>query len=282
MQESSEQALFIRSLIVYWIPASAGMTNVARFTTLRIKKYAGFSLLELAIALMIVALLLGGMLNPLGAALETKQRARAELQLERIREALTGFAMINGYLPCPATTTDPNSDRYGLEDAACDSDPAAEGYLPWRTLGVPETDPWGLPRSAASDPFNGYWRYRVDRNFSNSGALVTIKSAQAENLTVVDGRGVLLTAPTETPVAIIYSTGANLAQDGKNTSFERAPCGNASGYDAGGGTACPDGEPLYQAGDVSGVGTTAAFDDILVWLSRPRLFNRMVSAGRLP
>ena len=98
----------------------------------------------------------------------------------------------------------------------------------------------------------------------------------------MDGRGVLLTAPTETPVAIVYSTGANLAQDGENTPFERAPCGNASGYDPGAGTACPDGEPLYQGGDVSGAGSNAEFDDILVWLSRPRLFNRMVTAGRLP
>ena len=77
------------------------MTNVARFTTLRIKKYAGFSLLELAIALVIVALLLGGMLNPLGAALETKQRARAELQLERIREALDGIRHDKRLSPLP-------------------------------------------------------------------------------------------------------------------------------------------------------------------------------------
>ena len=239
-------------------------------------------MLELAIALMIVALLLGGMLNPLGAALETKQRARADLQLQRIREALTGFAMVNGYLPCPTTTTDPASNSYGLEDTACDSEPAAEGYLPWRTLGVPETDPWGLPRSAASDPFNGYWRYRVDRNFSNSVALFTMRTAQADNLTVVDARGMLLTAPTETPVAIVYSTGANLVQDEENARFEGAPCGNPDGYNAGKGTSCPDGEPLYQGGDVSGTGRAATYDDMLVWLSRPRLFNRMVTAGRLP
>ena len=238
--------------------------------------------MELAIALMIVALLLGGMLNPLGAALETKQRARADLQLQRIREALTGFAMVNGYLPCPTTTTDPAGNSYGLEDTACDSEPTAEGYLPWRTLGVPETDPWGLPRSAASDPFNGYWRYRVDRNFSNSAALFTMRTAQADNLTVVDARGMLLTAPTETPVAIVYSTGANLAQDGENARFEGAPCGNPDGYNAGKGTSCPDGEPLYQGGDVSGTGSAATYDDMLVWLSRPRLFNRMVTAGRLP
>ena len=29
-----------------------------------------------------------------------KQRARAGVELEGIREALLGFAMINGYLPC--------------------------------------------------------------------------------------------------------------------------------------------------------------------------------------
>ena len=232
--------------------------------------------------LMIIALLLGGMLGPLGAALDTRQRAKAALELEQIREALTGFAMINGYLPCPATTTDPHNDRYGLEDAVCDGDPAAEGYVPWRTLGVPEVDPWGLPRSAAAEPFIGYWRYRVDRNFSNSAALFRINTAPAENLTVVNHRDQLLTAPTETPVAIIYSTGANLTPDGANATFEGAPCGNASGYKPAGSSACPDGEPLYQAGALAQAGTPTAFDDLLVWLSRPRLFNRMVSAGRLP
>ena len=239
-------------------------------------------MVELTIALLIIALVLGGMLNPLGAVLEAKKRARVVLQLERIKEALTGFAMINGYLPCPTTTTDPDSDRYGLEDAACDTDPAAEGYLPWRTLGTPEVDPWGLPRSETDDQFNGYWRYRVDRNFSNAAALISLNTAQADNLTVVNGQGMLLTAPTETPVAIVYSTGANLRTNGENDRFEAGVCGNPDGYDAGTGTSCPDGEPLYQAGDVSGTGSAATFDDMLVWLSRPLLFNRMVSADRLP
>lgn len=239
-------------------------------------------MLELAIALMILALVLGGMLSPLGSLLGTRQRAEAGVELEKIREALLGFAMINGYLPCPTTTADPGNDRYGLEDSACSSDPGAEGYLPWRTLGVIETDPWGTPRNAVTDPFHGYWRYRVDRNFSNAGALFTMKTALAENLTVINSRGMLLTAPTETPVAIIYSTGSNLKQDGENFTFEGATCGNTSGHDTGGGTACPDGEPLYEGGNLSGTGSSATFDDVVVWLSRPRLFNRMVTAGRLP
>lgn len=239
-------------------------------------------MLELAIVLVIIALALGGMLTPLGSLLGSRQRAEAGIELERIKEALVGFAMIHGYLPCPTTTADPDDAMYGLEDAACGSDPGTEGYIPWRTLGVSEVDPWGIPRNATTDPFTGYWRYRVDRNFGNSGESFTMKTALAENLSVVNSGGKLLTAPTETPVAIIYSTGANLTQDGENASFEGAPCGNTGGYDAGRGTSCPDGEPLYQGGDVSGAGATAAFDDIVVWLSRPRLFNRMVTAGRLP
>ena len=231
---------------------------------------------------MIIALVLGGMLNPLGSLLEGRQRAEAGAGLERIKEALVGFAMINGYLPCPTTATDPNSVDYGLEAAGCSTDPAEEGYLPWRTLGVTEVDPWGLPRTNDGGPFNGYWRYRVDRNFSNSGTLFTMTTALTENLTVADSRGNLLTAPTETPVAIIYSTGANLTADGENADFEGATCGNAGGYNPGGSTICPDGEPLYQGGDAVGTGSMATFDDIMVWISRPRLYNRMVTAGRLP
>ncbi|MCY4154212.1 MAG: type II secretion system protein [Gammaproteobacteria bacterium] len=245
-------------------------------------KEAGFSLLELAIALMIMALLVGGMLNPLSATLEAKRRARAQLELEQIREALLGFAMINGYLPCPTTSADPAVEAYGLADPVCNGEPAAEGYLPWRTLGVPEVDPWGLPRHATTDPFNGYWRYRVDRNFADAAALITLGAAPDDNLSITDPRGLLLTAPTETPVAIIYSAGANLQPDGENTSFEGAPCGNPGGYAPGGSATCPDGEPHYQGGDMYGVGADATFDDMLIWLSRPLLFNRLVAAGRLP
>ncbi len=90
-------------------------------------------------------------------------------------------------------------------------------------------------------------------------------------LPVQDERGGLLTAPTEPPAAVIYSTGANLRPDGAN----------AAGYNPGGGTACLDGEPLYQGGAPNNL-AAAPFDDLVVWLSRPRLYYGMVAAGRLP
>ena len=248
----------------------------------RPKAQRGFTLLELTLVLLIITLALTATLSPLRTMLEGKRRMQAATELERIREAMLGFAMINGYLPCPGTTANPAADDYGLEDASCDTDATAEGYLPWRTLGVKAVDPWGLIRSAEADPFNGYWRYRVDRNFSDSTTPFTLQTTQEDNIMIVDNDNNLLTSATERPVAVIYSTGANRGQDGHNGTYEAAVCGNTGGYNRGTGTACPNGNPLYQGGDLVGVGAEAAYDDILIWISRPLLFNRMVTAGRLP
>ena len=63
----------------------------------------GFSLLELAIVLLIVGLLLGGLIMPLGSRMDQQRIDTTRQQLEQIREALTGYALANDALPCPAT-----------------------------------------------------------------------------------------------------------------------------------------------------------------------------------
>ena len=251
---------------------------------MRRSRQHGFTLLELTLVLLIVSLALTVTLAPLSAMRDGKLRAQTRAELERIREAVLGFAMINGYLPCPSVETDPASDAYGLANTACDDPAAAEGYLPWRDLGVKAVDPWGLTRSAASEPFNGYWRYRVDRAFSDATMPFDLDTNLKDKIMVADHHGNSLTSPSERPVVVIYSTGANRAQDGRNASYEAASCGNLTGYaPRSGSVACPDnGNPLYQGGAPVGLGAEAEFDDILIWISRPLLFNRMVSAGRLP
>ena len=74
-----------------------------------------------------------------------------------------------------------------------------------------------------------------------------------------------LTSSTESPVVIIYSTGFNLVADGLNETFNTS----------------------YESGDVNNLdrdndGTEDEFDDMMVWLTRPLLYNRMVSSVRLP
>ena len=218
----------------------------------------GFTLLELTIVLIIVALLAGGSLLSLTASRDSFKEAEAQKQLAAISDALLGFAIINGRLPCPTSTTDPASPNYGVEDADCTT--THEGYLPWKSLGVPETDPWGSKRSTATEAFSGYWRYRIDSTFTTTLTLASALSASA--LVVHNAAGNTLTETgNNSPVAIIYSTGHDLLPNGKNI-------------------ADPIGDPndqVYQAGERS-----PAFDDMLVWISRPVLFNRLISAGKLP
>lgn len=218
----------------------------------------GFSLIELAVAVLVIALLLGSILVPLGTQVEQRKISDSRKALEEIREALIGFAIINGRLPCPDTDSDPAAAGYGLEEATCSADPVTEGYLPWKTLGVAEMDAWGLKRTAAASPRLGDWRYRVDRNFASAFTLTTAFGADA--LTVRDSSGTALTSSSERPVAIVFSAGANTAADGQNALASFEP---TSG--------------IYQA-DVP----SATFDDIVIWISRPILFNRMVAAAKLP
>jgi type II secretory pathway pseudopilin PulG len=212
-------------------------------------------MIELAVVLFIIGLVLGSILVPLATQVEQRKISDTRRALEEIREALTGFAIINGRLPCPDTDTDPTNVNYGLENSPCSAAPTAEGYLPWKTLGVTEMDAWGIKRTAVGSPRIGDWRYRVDRDFAVTFTLTT--GFGADSLTVRDSAGTALTS-TERPIAIVFSAGPNTVPDGQNAIFEAT---NA----------------FYQA-DVP----SPTFDDILIWISRPILFNRLVSAGKLP
>ena len=235
------------------------------------KSCRGFTLVELAMVLFVVSLLLGGLLVPLATQIEARQRSDAEEQLERIREALIGFAIINGRFPCHTTTTDPASASYGEENLPCDT-LTTDGILPWKTLGLNNgLDPWGVQRTAPTDAWTGHWRYRARINFISQFTLNTPVDAPpspADKLCVFDTDGNLLVSVSETPVVIVYSTGANKTAEGLNATYEATSTS----------TNCVTNTPItYQGGAAS-----ANFNDITIWLTRPLLFNRMVSAGVLP
>lgn len=228
----------------------------------------GFSLMEMAIVLTIVGILMAGLLPTLSGQLEQKRRSETVKQMSEIRDALMGFAIINGYLPCPTTVTDPSDATYGVAPASCTGNPSAEGILPWKTLGVSETDAWGSKREAAAASWNGYWHYRIDRNFAASS--VTLSTGfSSDKLSIVNNGGSLITpstsgctssAPTsECPIAIVFSTGPNTTADGQNASPNTEVPG------------------IFQSDTPS-----PTFDDITIWISRPQLFNRLVTAGKLP
>jgi prepilin-type N-terminal cleavage/methylation domain-containing protein len=117
----------------------------------------GFSLVELSVALFIIALLLGGALIPLSTQVDVRNTAETRRNLDSIREAIIGFAQANGRLPCPAAGTVPAGGTdaagrpAGVEQLSPTTLPPPStavcansfGVVPWTTLGVPETDSWG-------------------------------------------------------------------------------------------------------------------------------------------
>ena len=222
------------------------------------KLVKGFTLVEMAVVLVIAGLLLGGLLVPLSAQLEQRNISETRSSLGQIKDALIGFAILYGRLPCPSTEVNPANANYGLEDATCSGAAAADGYLPWKTLGVAETDAWGIKRTLPTSLWTGYWRYRVDRNFSSPTPFTLSTAFSADALMVRDNAGNNLASITERPIAIVVSTGKNVTPDGQNASYE--PVGG-----------------IYESNDLS-----ATFDDFVVWISRPQLMNRMVAAGKLP
>jgi prepilin-type N-terminal cleavage/methylation domain-containing protein len=219
----------------------------------------GFSLVELAVVVAIFGLLLSIMVIPLGTQIDQQRIAETERQLGAVHEALLGFAIANGRLPCPANgTVATGTAGAGTENkpgAAC---AAAEGVLPWATLGVPELDAWG-------------WRltYRVTPAFADdagAGAQATLLITDSGNIVVTDG-AVNIAAGVP---AVVVSHGKNglgaFRQDGTQV-------GGAAGNE------------LENANNtvtfVSQI-PAPAFDDLLVWVSPHVLKSRLVAANRLP
>ena len=217
-------------------------------------RQGGFTLAELAVVLVILALLSGSLLIPLGSRMEARDRQLTLERLRDIQQALTGFAIIHGRLPCPSTEADPDHPAYGLEDPPpCNV--AQPGRLPWRTLAMPATDAWGSERLQASDDWSGHWHYRVDRRFADH--VITAALSPGDNLQIRTPDDRNITVSDSQAVAIVFSTGANRVADGSNAIHSAT-------------------QPRYQAGEPS-----PSFDDLLVWIGRPLLIARLAQAGRL-
>ena len=123
----------------------------------------GFSLVELAVVLVVVSFLLGGLLIPLSSQISQRDREDTVGRLEQAREALLGFALTKGYLPCPMdpdTTkpqADPTNNTYGEESRTGNVCTKNAGILPWKALGLSSgVDAWGHERLAQADGWIGF------------------------------------------------------------------------------------------------------------------------------
>lgn len=240
----------------------------------------GFTLTELAVVLVIVSFLIGGLLVPLSAQIDIRNTRDTRAALSEIREALLGFAVANGRLPCPAPpTTASGAAGAGLEvapgPAGCGVGNLA-GVLPWATLGVEENDPWGRRYS-----------YRVTRAFTappSAGATAGFTLSPAGgDLTMLPAAGSPAIVAANVPAVVIshgkngngayISLGTQLPVGADADELENQILNNAPGLWMDGGVVT-----VF----VKRAAPTVTADDEVVWISQGVLFNRMISGGKPP
>jgi len=230
----------------------------------------GFSLLEITIVLLIVGLLLAGVLGPLSTQIEQKKRQRAKEQLEDIREALFGFAITKGRLPCPDTDGSGSENYTGTPpNHSCIN--TIPNELPWKDLHVLEFDPW-----------REHFIYRVVGTFAD-GSLntntfappaatclttpslgVTFALCTEASIKVLSAKGVTPAVMDNIPAIVVSKGGHNLAAD--DSDDEKENYDNNNNFVSRTFSMTSDNE----------------FDDLMIWISPNILKYRMVQAGRLP
>lgn len=249
----------------------------------------GFSLVEIAVVLFIIGLVIGGFLVPISMQLDINKIKTTQERLEKINEALIGFAILNGHLPCPSLDY-----KYGKAadfkspgKDTCTTYDQSDGYLPWAdlgTVGAEKYDGWGNP-----------FRYRVDGKFSNkeTGEPSIADPPKNEHALEIRNRnGSLLSSfnpdlPTNEGsyvVAIIFSCGKNGRPDDNNVtsypSYSDAACEVA--FTPLTPTSPPPPPPPSNTIYVQDIYVENTFDDILVWLPKNILINRLVMAEKWP
>jgi prepilin-type N-terminal cleavage/methylation domain-containing protein len=228
----------------------------------------GFTLIELAIVLVIITILIGGLAVPLSAQIQARRIAETNKTLDEAREALVGYAMSHTdndataprpYLPCPDTDNNGTEDR--ANGGACLQN---QGWFPWVTLGTAAQDAWG-----------NRLRYAVTSAFANSSA--GFSNANSGTFQVCSASGCATVDVASNVPVVLLSYGP----DGWGAL-------NVNGNTLAAPTS--DDEKENTNTDVNYVSRTPSradsasgeFDDLVRWISADQLRGRICPAGGCP
>jgi prepilin-type N-terminal cleavage/methylation domain-containing protein len=253
----------------------------------RMPRFArGFSLIELAIGLVIVATLLSALLVPLATQMDQRRTAETQRALEAARDALVGFAIANGRLPCPAVDATSGAETFATGGSATNGNCATTtGFLPAVALGLDGVNGSGLlldafggpvryavamPSGLAGIPDNAFTRTdgmktsATMRAITSSSSLLSICSEASTSTTSCSAGATLANGNV---IAVIYSLGKNGTDTVRTLATDEA-------------------ENMPEAGDRVFVNRVrndqTGYDDMLVWISPATLISRMTAGGTLP
>lgn len=257
----------------------------------------GFTLVEMAVVLVVVSLVLGSLLVPLASQVEQRKIQGTEQVLEQARDAVLAFAAARGRLPCPAGTT--GGHEVFTTGAAVGDCANFWGFLPAASLGLSPLDAngyardgWGGEVRDGSGFDQNRIRYAVrNANIGGQNFVFTktggIKAAGMTAInTFADANGLLYVCNaggggsgsscgtaftlTSEAVAVIWASGPNAATGGVSADETENPNPNGGSADR------------VFVSRPRGAGAGPEFDDQMVWVTPPLLFQRMIAAGQLP
>lgn len=246
---------------------------------LKINKHhnSGFSLVEMAVVLIILGFVLAALLLPLQAQRNQLFQSQTENTLEIIKKSLLGYAQSQGRLPCPATLL-----SNGVESLTAGACTQQAGLVPASTLGIQPTDAQGY----ALDGWGNRIAYVVtqvttatvnpvtpDFTTSHKIANVGIANLVPDIRVCASSSAANCTATVNlinNAVAVIYSlgeTGAN-AVGGNDENENLNGVGNV--------------DKVFVSHDFTGSSApNGQFDHIVTWISPYILYNAMIEAGQL-
>ena len=203
----------------------------------------GFTLIEIAIVMVIIGLLAGGGVSLMGILSERKSRNEASEYLNDAKNALINFAKINGRLPWADNTLD------GSEDTNI-----TLGFFPYRTLGF-----------RPNDSYSRVLRYELNNNIgtTRSNSCSALRAGLSASPRVVDSDG---STSAFSVAAVLVSAGpkdADNAGSGNLAVFDAVTSGGYSGNNT-------NGNPNYIR-----FPPNDSFDDLVVYISRYELYGEI-------
>ncbi len=229
----------------------------------------GFTLVEMAVVLVIIGLLIGGLLIPLSAQLDQRSYSETRRNMDEAKEALIAYGMSHSYLPCPAI-----SFQNGAEDRnASGNCNKRVGFLPWAELGLPQIDSWGH-----------LYKYSVTLAYANKNLKISVTPLTVSDITIQtrSAVGAIINLSNLNAIpAVIMSFGKNA---GGATNNDGSVVVNTSTTNIDERNNAITVGTNFMSRDISENSSIPGgeFDDLVIWLSPNVYLNRMVSVGQLP
>lgn len=254
-----------------------------------IARARAFTLLEMALVILVLAIVASGLAVPLATQVANRRQAETGRILDEAREAVLGFAIANGRLPCPASATSRGHESFepGKDERGGQCSHFHDGYFPGATLGFSPLDHDGFARDAWGLEANRL-RYAVfGAGQSVAGIanpLTRVNGMQAAGLDglgaapgylhlCASGSGVTATSCGAATNVLTRRAAFVLLSSGPNAGSTPAPGSDESRN--------LDGDAVFVSRAAS-IAAANAFDDQLTWVATSLLASRLVAAGRLP